>query len=402
MASPANTFDVVIVGASLAGSAAAIELGRAGLRALLVDKTSFPRRKACGEGFSFHGAQYLRDLGISPSDYLNEKNEFFGYRIATFPSRKRVPRELVARTPQPRGWALPRETLDRALLERALQLPGIEVSLGEAVHALRRKRRSWIVAAGSSEFEARYVVIATGSGVPGFTSPYVFRKQTGSGRVGYSTIARVVSGETLRLVTLLPSQEGEIYVTFLGDGRANISVVGTRTFVRDYKAGAVLEGILRERLGLQLVFESSGIGAAHFEARHTSTDPFLYLVGDSRESFDPLCGMGMSHGLGTGIAAAHFICKTHGGSILPSRALAAYHRCHEGMARGIRRYSQGVRTLINWYRRAPACFTPLSPSVAGRCVAALQKSMKPLSAFEVNQTSKIVSCDRQLTSSSVP
>lgn len=382
MALPANTFDVVVVGASLAGSAAAIELGRAGLRTLLVDKVFFPRRKACGEGFSYHSAQYLKYLGLSPEEYLNETNAFFGYRIVTFPSESRVPRELIARTPQPRGWGLSREILDRALLERALQLSGIEASFGEAVHALRRKRRTWIVAAGSKEFEARYVVIATGPGVPGFTSPYVFRKQAGSGRVGYSAIANVVSGEISRLVTLLPSPDGEIYVTPLGDGRANVSVVGTRTFVRDYKGGHVLEGILRERLGLQLVLKSSGIGAAHFEARHTSTDPFLYLVGDSRESFDPICGMGMSHALATGIAAAHIIRESHSGSMLPSRALARYQRRHEEIAREMRRYSQGIRTLIKWYRRAPLCFAPLSPNFAGRCVAALQRSIEPRAVLD--------------------
>jgi flavin-dependent dehydrogenase len=399
MASPANTFDVVVVGASLAGSAAAIELGKAGLRTLLVDKASFPRRKACGEGLSCQGAQYLRELGISPKTYLNEANEFFGYRILTFPSLSRVPRELVARTSQPRGWGFSRETLDCALVERALQSPGIAAHLGEAVHTLRRDKRSWLVAAGSSEFEARYVVIATGPGVPGFTSPYVLQKQVGSGRVGCSSIATVVSGQLPPLVTLLPSHQGEIYVTPLGEGQANISVVGTRSFVRGYKGGEVLAGILRERLGLQLVFDSPGIGAAHFEARHMSTDPFLYLVGDSQESFDPICGMGMSHALATGIAAAHFIREARNGSILPSRALGGYHRCQEGMARGIRRYSQGVRTLINWYRRAPLCFSPLTPSVAGRCVAALQSPMKPLSAFKVNQTSRKGAYEAQLTSS---
>ncbi|MFO0203438.1 MAG: NAD(P)/FAD-dependent oxidoreductase, partial [Alphaproteobacteria bacterium] len=157
----------------------------------------------------------------------------------------------------------------------------------------------------------------------------------------------------------------------------NVSVVGTRAFVREHKHSEVLDRILRERLKLQLMFERAGVGAAHFEAKFSSTDPFLYLVGDSQESFDPICGMGMSHALATGVAAAHFIRESFRGSMLPSRALAAYQRRHEKMARGIRRYSQGVRTLISWYRRAPLVFAPLSPSLAGRCVAALQSSIKP-------------------------
>ncbi len=155
----------------------------------------------------------------------------------------------------------------------------------------------------------------------------------------------------------------------------------------------------RASLGLHLVFESSGIGAAHFEARHASTDPLLYLVGDSKESFDPICGMGMSHALATGIAAAHFIGGSCEGSIAPSRALAAYHRCQERMARGIRLYSRGVQTLVNWYRRAPLCFAPLSPSLAGRCVAALQSSIKPLRSFDAPHVSMQESCAEQLTNS---
>jgi flavin-dependent dehydrogenase len=399
MASPMRTFDVVILGASLAGSAAAIELGRAGLRTLLIDKGSFPRRKACGEGFSQHGAQYLNHLGISPEVCRNGMNEFLGYRIVTYPSDSRVPRELVARTPYPSGWGLSREVLDRVLVERALQLPLVEACFGRAVRALRRRKTSWVVTEGVNEFEARYVVVATGASLPGFTTPYVLQKYAGSRRVGYSSVATIVTGEPSRFVTLVPSDQGEVYVTSLGDGRVNVSIVGTRTFVHANKCSKVLERMLRERLGLHLVFESSGIGAAHFEARHASTDPLLYLVGDSRESFDPICGMGMSHALATGIAAAHFIGRSCEGSIATSRALAAYHRCQERMARGIRLYSQGVQTLVKWYRRAPLCFAPLSPSLAGRCVAALQSSIKPLRSFDAPHVSMQESCAEQLTNS---
>ncbi len=380
-----NTFDVAVVGASLAGSAAAIELGRAGLRTLIIDKAAFPRRKACGEGFSCQGAHYLRELDITTEEYLNEGNEFFGYRIVALPSGNGVPRELVARTPQPRGWGLAREALDHVLLQRALQLPGIEPYLGASVHALQRCKSSWRVVAESREFEARHVVIATGTGVQGFASPYVRRCQTSSGRVGYSSGARIVSGVLPPLVTVLPAREGEIYVTSLGAGRANVSIVGTRTFVREHKRGEVVEEILHECLGLQVALDGSGVGAAQFGARHASTDPFLYLAGDSQESFDPICGMGMSHALATGIAAAHFIREEYRGSIGPSRALAEYQRRHEEMARGIRRYSQGIRTIINWYRRAPMCFAPLSPSLAGRCVAALQSVLEPPGVLGMNR-----------------
>ena len=42
-------FDAVIVGAGLAGSAAAIQLARAGWSVALIERQRFPRRKVCGE-----------------------------------------------------------------------------------------------------------------------------------------------------------------------------------------------------------------------------------------------------------------------------------------------------------------------------------------------------------------
>ena len=56
--------DAVVVGASLAGSAAATVLARAGARVALVDKASFPRPKACGEMLSPDGVAALARLGL--------------------------------------------------------------------------------------------------------------------------------------------------------------------------------------------------------------------------------------------------------------------------------------------------------------------------------------------------
>lgn len=44
-------FDVVVVGAGPAGSAAAVSAARAGLSVALVDKARFPRHKLCGGAF---------------------------------------------------------------------------------------------------------------------------------------------------------------------------------------------------------------------------------------------------------------------------------------------------------------------------------------------------------------
>ena len=48
----------------MAGSAAALELGRRGLRVALLEKARHPRPKACGEGLLPHGVAALRELGL--------------------------------------------------------------------------------------------------------------------------------------------------------------------------------------------------------------------------------------------------------------------------------------------------------------------------------------------------
>ena len=67
-ASPAtssDTADVIIVGAGPAGSTAAYHLATAGLDVLMLEKTSFPREKVCGDGLTPRAVKALTTMGLS-------------------------------------------------------------------------------------------------------------------------------------------------------------------------------------------------------------------------------------------------------------------------------------------------------------------------------------------------
>jgi flavin-dependent dehydrogenase len=59
-----NTYDIIIVGAGPAGSAAGLYASRHGLKTLLVDKESFPRDKICGDALSGKSVAVLRELDL--------------------------------------------------------------------------------------------------------------------------------------------------------------------------------------------------------------------------------------------------------------------------------------------------------------------------------------------------
>ena len=59
-----SSCDVLVVGAGPAGSAAAIQLARAGARTVLVDQRVFPRDKVCGDGLISDALGAVTTLGV--------------------------------------------------------------------------------------------------------------------------------------------------------------------------------------------------------------------------------------------------------------------------------------------------------------------------------------------------
>lgn len=127
-------FDVVIVGASLAGCATAILLGRAGARVALIDKQPGPEafKRICTHNIQPSALPTLERLGL-----LDEMMAAGAVRTSQrIWTRWGWNRELPGRM-EP-SVSLRREKLDPLVREAAAAVPGVELTFGRTAQALLR------------------------------------------------------------------------------------------------------------------------------------------------------------------------------------------------------------------------------------------------------------------------
>src|SRR6202030_3149972 len=128
--------DAVVVGASLAGCAAAIALAREGARVTLVDQRLEPSafKRVCSHYIQASAVPTLERLGLL-EPMLDAGAVRSRGRIWTLgawiepPERRRVPAGVTRR----------RELLDPLIRATAAQTPGVELMLGQTAHELIRE-----------------------------------------------------------------------------------------------------------------------------------------------------------------------------------------------------------------------------------------------------------------------
>jgi 2-polyprenyl-6-methoxyphenol hydroxylase-like FAD-dependent oxidoreductase len=145
-------YEAVVVGASLAGCATAIQLGRAGLRVALVEKQPDPQafKRMCSHFIQASAVPTLERLDLlEPIEAAGGQRP--RVRIWTRWGWIEAPPERAAR-----GVNLRREVLDPLIRSTAAETPGVEMLLGWTVNGLLREDGGFAgVAARNREGEER-------------------------------------------------------------------------------------------------------------------------------------------------------------------------------------------------------------------------------------------------------
>lgn len=156
-------YDIAVIGAGPAGSAAAYFLAKGGLRVALLDKFDFPRDKTCGDGLTPRAVNILDEMGILPqveqrawqcSAITVRHSDEVTYRLE-LSLLKNLPHSILV---------LPRLILDDLLREHAVAA-GAEFMPRSRVESLTRMPdgTAHLEIEGGRSLECTLVVIATGS-----------------------------------------------------------------------------------------------------------------------------------------------------------------------------------------------------------------------------------------------
>jgi len=299
MARVESEFDVVIVGAGPAGSAAAIELARNGRRVLVIERMHFPRPKVCGGCLSGLGAAYLRSL-------LGANTKLPGRptRSVTFVAGR------LRLTCHPDGatWMAARAELDQSLATTA-QNEGAIYRFGTAA-ALQLENDQWCLRIGHERIRPPLVLLASGLG--GLVQHV--------GIQGKNVGAPMIAQQWVQPADRPLPQLGEVELHWLRGGYVGLAtplpgecVVALAARVSSLQGISAFDRLRRLNPDAPIMKALSHDAPRRFSARGTAGFPWLperlgdrnlLLVGDAAGYAEPYSGEGIGQALRSGACAA--------------------------------------------------------------------------------------------------
>lgn len=304
-------YDVIVVGAGVAGSSCALQLAKQGHRTLLLDRQAFPRHKACGEFMSPETKEMLECLDVR---LLGQKLR----PVIMDHARIIMPHggEISASLPG-KAYGISRFELDRLLQEKALAA-GSELATRTAVTDIRLlDGYGYEVEAKQGNerirYRARAVIGACGGkqtrGVSASAEP--LREET-----AYVGVKSHYSGIAIpSRVELYFCEGGYVGISPIERGAVNVAALLTLEHVREsgksvpdiLRAAACTNKKLAERIAEGVPVPGTQVSVAPVRLS-ALPDPWSHYphIGDAMMTLPPLCGDGMSVALRSSLLCARW------------------------------------------------------------------------------------------------
>jgi len=329
------TYDVVIIGAGPAGSAAALRLARGGLRVALLERSAFDRPRI-GESFAPAIKPLLSELGLWENFQALEPLPSYGTKCIWGSFEPAIHSHLF--TPYGLGWHVDRVAFDR-MVACAAASAGAELQLQARVTQCTRNARGWTIqaatnTAGNQKIHAAVILDGTGRMA-------TFARQERSRRIVFDRLVGIAARfsrpqASSACYTLVEATAHGWWYSAPIAGNGYVAVFMTDGDLVKPNGFATPSGWMRafwsttataERLrvcasdcdrstSLLRLFSA----ASHRMLREETTSPYL-AVGDAALSVDPISGSGVIRALRTAQASAVAVAQILSGS---PHAIAEY------------------------------------------------------------------------------
>lgn len=332
--------DVIIVGGGPAGSVLAWELARAGVSALVLERTRFPREKVCGDYVEPRGLRILERIGCL--ERLERSARLPITRTAIFAqweSRYSGAIPFYARNGKlpSHGYVIPREELDTVLLEAAVAA-GATVHEETTVTEVRAGSGGVEVSAehgsGARRYRAHLVVGADGANSVVARSQGLLvddPRRTVVARRGYAVVEGDVGENAVFFDDSLFPGYGWAFP--MADGRVNVGIgllsetrqrlnVALPALFEQFLAGLRQHWPRAGTLALDgrpiggIVKTYGGVGPNHFDGG--------VLVGEAGCFVDPMTGEGITPGMESALLAAPTLISSLEKGKFHAGALSSY------------------------------------------------------------------------------
>ena len=280
--------DVLVIGRSIAGSTLNYLLKDSGLKSMVVDKSVFPRSKACGEGLSSLVLDLYRKEGIEIDLKSLRHVEYKNYIIHCDSTK------LTLGHKRERGLGVERQLLDPYLA--SLSNPNSQFVTAK-VENLKFENDHWIVAGKDFKISAKFIVFADGSVSPCTKILGIERSLPTKERYGLSSWWESAKEHHIKNVEIICDDRFQLYITPLTKTKINATVLGSSQIIKEFRAQP--QKFANEISNYSpLTFTQRGevLGAGPFGTRLKKVCTENYLaIGDAAETFDPCSGLGMYH-----------------------------------------------------------------------------------------------------------
>ena len=313
-----TNFNVIIIGGGLAGLCNAIHLSKFGKSVLLIEKSSYPKHKVCGEYISNEVLPYLSFLGMNPFD-------FGAVKINNFELSTTNNKLISAKLPLG-GFGISRYKLDYILSEKAKE-NGVIV-LQDTVVSTRFNKDIFEVQTKNSE--SFYSKIAIGAFGKRSLLDVKLKRDFIRKKSPYLGVKIHVKGKfDSNKVALHNFKGGYCGVSKVEKNVINLCYIANFSSFKKYKNIADFqENEVFKNEFLRAIFKQStpifeeplSISQISFETKNP-VENHMIMSGDSAGMIHPLCGNGMSMAIQSAQIASKLILNYLDGQILSRKQL---------------------------------------------------------------------------------